>query len=58
MSDKKIGLRDFFKSKGLLFPSNSDEVIEFEKLNNIELEKPVFFENPSEIILKGKQELK
>lgn len=57
MSDKKIGLRDLLKSKGLLFPSNSDEVIEFEKLNDIEQEKPKDFDNPINIILRGKQDI-
>ena len=57
MSDKKIGLRDLLKSKGLLFPSNSDEVIEFEKLNDIEQEDPKDFDNPINVILKGKQDI-
>lgn len=57
MSDNKVGLRKLFESKGLLFPSNSFEVIEFEKLNNIEEEKPRDFDNPIDIILRGKKNI-
>lgn len=52
--DKKISLVDLFKSQGLLFPSNAEEVLAFEKVNNIEIENPKDWENPSEIIKRGK----
>lgn len=57
MSDKNITIMELLKSKGLLFPSNADEVIEFEKLNNIEEENPKDLDNPLNIILRGKQKI-
>jgi hypothetical protein len=57
MSNKNITIKELLKSKGLLFPSNADEVIEFEKLNNIEEENPKDWDNPLNIILRGKQKI-
>lgn len=57
MPNKNKGLVELFQSKGLLFPINSEEVTEFENQNNIENENPKDWENPIDIILRGKQQL-
>ncbi len=57
MSNKNKGLVELFQSKGLLFPINSEEVTEFENQNNIENENPKDWDNPIDLILRGKQQL-
>lgn len=57
MSDKNISIKELLESKGFLFPSNADEVIEFEKLNNIEEENPKDWNIPFNIIIRGKQKI-
>lgn len=57
MSNNK-SLIDILKSIGLLFPTTSDEIIEFEKENNPADENPKDLENPMNVILRGKQQLK
>jgi|SRR5690554_2439059 len=51
MSNKK--LIDLFKSKGLLFPSNDEEIEEFENSENILNETPLDWDNPSDILKRG-----
>ncbi len=48
-----ITLNNLLKSKGLLFPTNSEEVIEFEKLNDINDITPKDWDNPVNIIKRG-----
>jgi len=58
MSDKdKITVRDLLKSKGYLFPSTAGEVNEFEKNIGIDNSNPPEWENPINIILKGRQKI-
>jgi len=56
MSNNKK-LIDLFQSKGLLFPTTSKEVEEFEKYNFIDDEKPADWEAPEEILKRGIQKL-
>ncbi len=51
MSNKK--LIDLFKSKGLLFPTNEEEIEEFENSENILNETPLDWHNPSAILERG-----
>lgn len=53
-SNKKISVYDLYKSHGLLFPTNSDEVLAFEQSNDINIENPKDWENPINIIKRGK----
>lgn len=57
MSNRTLKIIDLLKSKGMLFPSNSNEVIEFEKTVSIDEVKSSDIENPVDIIHKGKQNL-
>ena len=52
--DKKISLVQLFKSNGLLLPTNADEILAFEKSTDISSEKPKDWDNPMEIIKRGK----
>lgn len=55
---KNMGLIELFKSKGLLFPTSSEEIIEFENNNNINSESPENWDNPISIITQGARKLK
>lgn len=50
-------LIDLFKSRGLIFPTTSKEVEEFEKFNIIGEETPLDWDNPAEILKRGMQKL-
>ncbi|MDD5569657.1 MAG: hypothetical protein PHD97_00705 [Bacteroidales bacterium] len=52
--DKKISLGELFKSNGLLLPTNADEILIFEKSNDINKETPEDWDNPINIIKRGK----
>lgn len=56
MADKKK-LIDLLQSKGLFFPTTSEEVEEFEKLMFPSDDVPADFENPENIIRRGMQKL-
>lgn len=56
MSDNKK-LIDLFKSKGLLFPTTSKEVEEFEKFNMVDDSMPSDWDSPEEILKRGMQKL-
>lgn len=56
MSDNKK-LIDLFKSKGLLFPTTSEEVEEFEKFNIADDSMPSDWDSPEEILKRGMQKL-
>ncbi|MFP5040450.1 hypothetical protein [Parasediminibacterium sp. JCM 36343] len=58
MSSKNKGIIELLKSKGLLFPTTPDEIVEFEKNYSTQDEVPQDWENPTNIILRGKQSLK
>jgi|SRR5690606_17864227 len=49
---------DLFQSKGLLFPETEAEIGAFELVNNIEHETPADWDNPEEILKRGRQTLK
>ena len=51
MSNKKI--IELFKSKGFLFPSTSEEIEEFEKNNDLEMEILKDWNNPTDILKRG-----
>lgn len=51
-------LIDFFRSEGLLFPTTEEEVEKFEQLS-LELDKePSDWDDPTQIIKRGRQNLK
>lgn len=50
-------LIDLFKSKGLIFPTTSKELEEFEKFNVIGEEKPLDWDDPTAILKRGIQKL-
>lgn len=54
--DKKVSIVELFKSNGLLFPSSAEEVLAFEKINDINKENPKDWDNPFNIIKHGKIE--
>ena len=58
MSGKTKGIIELLKSKGLLYPTTPEEIVEFEKNNNTQDETPQDWDNPTNIILRGKQSLK
>ena len=52
-------LIELFKLKGLLFPTNPEEIVEFENnnANDIKNENPENWETPINIIFQGKRKL-
>jgi len=52
--DKKISLVDLYRTNGLLFPTNANEVLAFESSNDINSENPKDWDNPLNIIKRGK----
>lgn len=56
MADSKK-LIDLFQSKGLLFPTSSKEVEEFEKFNIISDKKTSDWDAPENILKRGMQKL-
>lgn len=48
---------DFFRQKGLLFPKTEEEVEKFEKINDTSKEIPCDWDNPLNIIKRGKIKL-
>lgn len=51
MSNKK--LIDLFRSKGLLFPTTEEEIVEFQNSEYILNETPFDWDNPSAILKRG-----
>ena len=54
--DKKLSLVKLIQSKGLLFPSNADEVLAFENSNNINKESPEDWDDPIVLVKRGRVE--
>ena len=58
MPNKVKNIFEIFKSAGMLFPTTPEEIDQFEKANNINEVEPKNWDNPTNIIKKGKRELK
>lgn len=52
--DKKTSLVKLYQSYGFLFPSNLEEVLAFENSNDINNENPFDWDNPINLIKRGK----
>lgn len=58
MSNKIKNIFEIFKSTGMLFPTNPEEIDEFEKNNDFNSIEPKNWDNPINIIKNGTTELK
>ena len=54
MKNKKISLVKLYQSNGFLFPSNAEEVLAFENSNDINRENPIDWDNPINLVKRGK----
>ncbi|NUY80478.1 hypothetical protein HUK80_06185 [Flavobacterium sp. MAH-1] len=58
MSSKHKTIGEIFDDAGMVFPTTPKAIEEFKKHHNVEDECPLNFENPIDIIMGGRKELK